>query len=82
MSKDQFIVTSKYRTNSLHEKGNGSTITVHYTHGSSKVYEHIQHPKSYIKKIKEGKDYLAGDIKSIVINEGVEHHIDNTDLPF
>ena len=84
MSKDQFKVTPKFRTNSLHEKGGGSTITVHYkTCQSSKVYENIQYPEAYIKWIKECEDYTNGEIDSIVVDEGtMEHHTDNTDLPF
>ena len=83
MSNRSYKVTPKWRTNSLHEKGEGTTITVHYKSAPSKVYEHIQYPQAYIKRIKEGEDYISGEIVDIVVGGGTdEHRTDNTDLPF
>jgi len=84
MSSNKYVVKPEFRTNSLHKKGNGSTITVYYTTGESpKAYENIQYPESYIKRIKEGEDYLAGKIDSISIDDGTSNKDEPAeDLPF
>ena len=45
MSSNKYVVKPEFRTNSLHKKGNGSTITVYYTTGES--------PKAYEKQSNE-----------------------------
>ena len=83
MSNRSYKVTAQHRTNTLHERGGGTTITVHYKQAPSKVYDNIQYPQAYIKRIKEGEDYTSGEIVDIVVGDATsEHPTDNTDLPF
>jgi len=68
----QYEVLPKYRTNPLHRRGDGATIIIHYKTGlPSKIYTNIQYPDAYIKKIKEGREYIIGEIDSIVV-EGAD----------
>jgi hypothetical protein len=66
MSNRQYKVTPKFRTNSLHERGKGYIVTVVYKDlRPSKCYENVQYPEGYIRKIKEGADFIAGEIEDI-----------------
>lgn len=79
---NKYVVKPEFRTNALHERGNGSTVTVYYTTGESpKVYTNIQYPDSYIKRIKEGQDYIAGHIDSITIDEVASNKLPTKDEP-
>jgi hypothetical protein len=70
MSNGQYKVDSKYRTNDLHKEGKGSTVIVHYEDGEeSKVYENIQYPNAYVRKIKEGIEYDSGKISRIEVKK-------------
>lgn len=83
MTTRSYKVTAKHRTNALHERGGGTTITVHYKSAPSKVYEHIQYPEGYIRRIKEGEDYTSGNIVDIVVGDTTQdNNPDSTDLPF
>lgn len=83
MNTRSYKVTAKHRTNALHERGGGTTITVHYKSAPSKVYDNIQYPEGYIRRIKEGEDYTSGEIVDIVVGDAThEHPTDSTDLPF
>jgi hypothetical protein len=83
MSTRSYKVTAQHRTNSLHERGGGTTITVHYKQAPSKVYENIQYPEGYIRRIKEGEDWISGNIVDIVVGDATsEHPTDSQDLPF
>jgi hypothetical protein len=83
MTTRSYKVTAKHRTNALHERGGGTTITVHYKQAPSKVYDNIQYPQAYITRIKEGEDYISGNIVDIVVGDATqEHPSDSQDLPF
>ena len=83
MTTRSYKVTAQHRTNALHERGGGTTITVHYKQAPSKVYEHIQYPEGYIRRIKEGEDYISGNIVDIVVGDTTQdNNPDSTDLPF
>jgi hypothetical protein len=83
MTTRSYKVTAQHRTNALHERGGGTTITVHYKQAPSKVYENIQYPEGYIRRIKEGEDYTSGNIVDIVVGDATQdNNPDSTDLPF
>ena len=66
MSTRSYKVTAKHRTNDLHERGKGYIVTVVYKDlRPSKCYENVQYPEGYIRKIKEGADFIAGEIEDI-----------------
>ena len=52
MSKS-YKVTPEFRSNNLHEKGGGYQVFVVYRNNTTKVYDNVQYPHGYIRKIKE-----------------------------
>ena len=74
----EYKVTPEYRTNPLHKKEGGYRVSIVYSDGKgTKIYENVQYPKGYIAKIKEGEDYLAGAITSIIVtDQSNPHNID------
>tara|TARA_Y100000004_G_scaffold72967_1_gene81954 strand:- start:100 stop:321 length:222 start_codon:yes stop_codon:yes gene_type:complete len=62
-------VNPEWRTNSLHENGGGYQVFVVYKDFNTKVYDNVQHPHGYIRKIKSGSDWQAGNIIDVYYKE-------------
>ena len=62
-------VRPEWRTNKLHERGNGYQVFVVYRNKPTKVYDNVQYPDGYINKIKESTDYQRDEIVDIYYKE-------------
>lgn len=61
-----YKVQDKFRTNPLSLQPGGSTVTVHYSEGNSRIYDKIKSPKGYIGSLSMRED--AADVVRIDIN--------------
>ena len=68
MSKS-YKVTPEFRSNNLHERGGGYQVFVVYKNKRTQVYDNVQFPHNYIKKIKETTDYQRDEIVDIYYKE-------------
>ena len=59
-------VGDSYRTNPLSLKPGGSTVTVYYSDGSSRIYDKIKYTRRYIGSLSMKED--AGDVVKIEVD--------------
>jgi hypothetical protein len=69
MKNKGYKVTPEFRTNPLHEKGDGHQVFVVYKDKPTKIYDHVQYPLKYIDRIKESTDYSNGSIVDVYYKE-------------
>jgi len=61
----QVKVTPEYRTNNLHQEGGGYQVFVVHKDKPTRVYDNVQSPDGYIRKIKSGPEWQSGKIIDI-----------------